>query len=578
MTKVNKQTVEAPEWEPLPDELDWDDVGGRLLANIARGMYPPQGVLREYVQNAADSYKDLTTPSEQHKIIITPTKNSLSIQDFGVGMDDKGIREAKKIAVSNKSDYDDRVGFRGIGIWAGLPACKKLIVDSTTEGHPYRYRLVFDFEDIMRHVDDNINIKVLVDPRYRIERHAAEKNEHYTRVTLEGITDGYKQLLDVSELKRIASQVLPAAVDPGFQHHAELMKMLETWPAYAECHIFIQTPTGLEEVFRRFPEDDVEPPEEKILVSDEGVEFARAWFCRTKKTSLRNVTSPAVRGFPLRIKNFAVGDVNMFSAEQGYSYNIHEHQELKTASRLTWFCGEIQVTNNDIKPNTPRDDLERAQPARLFIEKLRGFYKDRIIEAGAYSEFNPFRNALEDAEEIITKAASQGKPNKPLNVEEVVRLLNKLSEATNKAKGASDDQSKKLFKKLLRQQWFKDRCAKAIPRLKKLLPPGTTDTGGQANAGAGRANTSQDGEQGGDTGNQGKKRKGKDNGKATSSNGQANHPKDGLALKAEDLVSEIFEVLERNLGDDYEDLPRIEEEIQQVVDAWVSSYAEKPVS
>src|SRR4029077_4700463 len=179
-----------------------------------------------------------------------------------------------------------------------------------------------------------------------------------------------------------------------------------------------------------------EPPTEEILVSDEGVELARAWFCRTKKTSLRKVTAPAVRGFQLRVKNFAVGEVNMFSAEQGYSYNIHEHQELKTASRLAWFCGEIQITNNDIKPNPPRDDLEREQAARLFIEKLRGFYKDRIVEAGAYSEFNPFRNALEDAESIITKAKT-GQSKKPVDEAEARQLIDKLCEAPNKAKGES---------------------------------------------------------------------------------------------------------------------------------------------
>ena len=47
---------------------------------------------------------------------------------------------------------------------------------------------------------------------------AAGEDEHYTRVTLEGITESYKQLLDVGELKRIASQVLPSEIDPGFQH------------------------------------------------------------------------------------------------------------------------------------------------------------------------------------------------------------------------------------------------------------------------------------------------------------------------------------------------------------------------
>jgi hypothetical protein len=578
MARTKKQTAEEPEWVPLPDELDWDDVGGRLLANIARGMYSPQGVLREYVQNAVDAYKDLETLSDEHKIIITPTKTSLSIQDFGVGMDDKGIRAAKKIAVSTKSDYDDRVGFRGIGIWAGLPACQRLIVDSTTAGKEYRYRLVFDFEAIMEHLDDNINIKDLVDPRYRIERHAAERDEHYTRVTLDGITDGYKQLLDVAELKRIASQVLPAAVDPGFQHHVALMKMLESWPSYFECHVFIVTPTGQEETFRKFPEEDVELPEEKILLSDEGVELARAWFCRTKKTSLRYVTPPAVRGFPLRIKNFAVGDVNMFGAEQGYSYNIHDHQELKTTSRLAWFCGEVHVTNNKIKPNTPRDDLEREEAARLFIEKLRGFYKDRIVEAGAYSEFNPFRKALEDAEEIIAKATGAAKTKKPVNVEEVHGLLTKLSEVANKAKGESDDQSKTLFKQLLRRPWFKNRSSKAVAALTKLVPP-SASAASNANKREteSKGNSQGGGNSGGSTDTQGKQAKRDEHGGADG-NGQPDPARAGVGLKAEDLISDIFSIVERNLGADYEDLQQIEQEIQEVVDSWVASYAKKPVS
>ncbi len=567
--KTKVQSADPPEWEPLDDELEWDDVGGRLLANIARGMYSPQGVLREYVQNAADSYKDLSLPSEEHKIIISAGKNSLSIQDFGVGMDDKGIREAKKIAVSTKSDYDDRVGFRGIGIWAGLPACQKLIVDSTKAGHPYRYRLVFDFEDIMKHLDDNINIKTLVDPRYKIERHDAGKDEHYTRVSLEGITDSYKQLLDIAELKRIASQVLPSAIDPGFQHHADLKKMLETWPGYCECHILIQTSSGPEEAFRKFPEESLEPPTEEILVSDEGVELARAWFCRTKKTSIRNFTPPAARGFQLRVKNFAVGEVNMFSAEQGYSYNIHEHQELKTASRLTWFCGEIQVTNNDIKPNTPRDDLEREQAAHLFIEQLRGFYKDRIVEAGAYSEFNPFRNALEDAEGIITKAGS-GKSKKPLDAGEAQKLIDRLSDASHKAKGESEDESKKLFKQLLRQQGFKDRCVKALAALKKLVPAAATEGGNKGDGGGKAADKPKAGTQSG-TGD-GQEKKPKDT-KPSPNNGTATAANGGSKVAAEELISEIFEVLERSLGDDYEDLPKIQEEIQQVVDSWMTAHA-----
>ena len=497
MAKPKKQTGVVSEWERLSDALDWDDVGGRLLANIAKGMYSPQCVLREYVQNAADAYKDLAIPSSEHKIIITPSKNSLSIQDFGVGMDDKGIREAKKIAVSTKAAYDDRVGFRGIGIWAGLPACRRMIVESTMAGHTDRYRLVFDFEDIMKHLDDNINIKSLIDPRYHIDRlHDADKDDHYTRITLEGITDSYKELLDIQELMRIASQVLPSAIDPSFQHHAALKKLLESWPSYWECHIFIQKPSGREEAFRQFPDVDLEPPDEKVLVSNEGVELARAWYCCSKKAALRNVASPAARGFQLRVKNFAVGDVNVFSDEQGYRFNIQNHRELKTTNRLAWFCGEIHVTNNDIKPNTPRDDLELEPVARLFIEKLRGFYKDRIIDAEAYNYFNGYRNTLEEAEEIITGSKKAGMTKKPVTPQKVQELVAKLSEVSIHAekKDDSGNQSMKRLRQLLRRQEFRDRWVKALTNLEKLISATTADGDNKATAGGkGGGETTEDG-------------------------------------------------------------------------------------
>jgi hypothetical protein len=570
LSSAKKQSPKAPEWEAIEDELEWDDVGGRLLANIARGMYSHQGVLREYVQNAVDAYKALGLPSDEHKVVITPGKTSLSIQDFGIGMDDKGIREAKKIAVSNKGAFDDRVGFRGIGIWAGLPACKTLIVDSTKAGVPFRFRLIFDFAGIMQHLDDNINIKVLVDPRYRIERHVAEKDEHYTRVTLEDITNGYKQLLDVAELKRIASQVLPSALDPTFQHCSDLRAIVENWPGYHECHILVNTNAGQEEAFRKFPEDDVELPTERILHSDDGVELARAWYCRTKKTSLRDVEPPAQRGFQLRVKNFAVGEVNLFSAEQGYGYNIHDFQELKTASRLAWFCGEIQITNNDIKPNTPRDDLEREQAARLFIEKLRGFYKDRIVEAGAYSEFNPFRKALEDAEALVkaakTKVIGDTKGKSTVDAIAVRKLLSKLGEAVNKSKGEPLDQSKKLFKELLRKPWFKDRSAKAVAALKRLLPAAPEDVKPKD-----AASEKGGSDNGGTNGKQKDKTKEKNTGAGADGNGAG--AENATAKDAEQLISDIFAILEKRLGEEFEELPEIQVEIQQTIDAWFAAHA-----
>jgi HSP90 family molecular chaperone len=167
-------------WNRLNDELQWNDVGGRLLANLARGIYTHEAVLREYVQNAADAYKKLDPPAEDQSIVISPEENDLCIQDVGIGMDESDIRAAKKIAVSTKDQLEEMVGFRGIGIWAGFQACERLVVDSTKLGDSRRYRLTIEFEDIFKHVDDNINIKELVDPRYRIECYndKIDSNEH----------------------------------------------------------------------------------------------------------------------------------------------------------------------------------------------------------------------------------------------------------------------------------------------------------------------------------------------------------------------------------------------------------------
>src|SRR5688572_19475550 len=112
-------------WSKIKDEFEIDDIGARLLANLAKGIYTHEAVLREYVQNAADAYEQLrasgsTVTDPTIKITVEQSK-SLSIYDAGIGMNKKAIREAKKIAVSPKAGAN-LTGFRGIGIWAGFQA------------------------------------------------------------------------------------------------------------------------------------------------------------------------------------------------------------------------------------------------------------------------------------------------------------------------------------------------------------------------------------------------------------------------------------------------------------------------
>ena len=58
-------------WSTIKDEFTIDDIGARLLANLAKGIYSYEAVLREYVQNACDAYRALGHSEETETIKIT---------------------------------------------------------------------------------------------------------------------------------------------------------------------------------------------------------------------------------------------------------------------------------------------------------------------------------------------------------------------------------------------------------------------------------------------------------------------------------------------------------------------------
>ena len=136
-------------WQTIPDEFTIDDIGARLLANLARGIYNHEAVLREYVQNACDAYTELPVFPDYPTINIrVVSADTITIQDNGIGMGERRVKECKKIAVSPKTAFHrELTGFRGIGIWAGFQACNRLEIETTTAGVPLRYRLRIDFTE-----------------------------------------------------------------------------------------------------------------------------------------------------------------------------------------------------------------------------------------------------------------------------------------------------------------------------------------------------------------------------------------------------------------------------------------------
>lgn len=525
-----KKRLPAEGWTVVPDRLQWDDVGGRLLANIARGIYNHEAVLREYVQNASDAYTMMNIEDGDPTITITAEGSNVSIQDFGIGMDEDHIRSVKKVAVSNKDDFQDLAGFRGIGIWAGLQACKQLIIVTTKKGTAKKYRLEIDFANITERFDDNINIKELIDPNYKIEATGAPKEEHYTRTTLVGVLPGYEKLLDINELKRIASTILPCRIDPTFPHAAKVQEILDGISYYRDYVIKV----GSEEVFRRRPAQTVNSPVELVLNTSAGIEVGRVWYCSTKEASL----DPS--GFQLRVRNIAVGAPNIYGTEKADSYNIFGGVELSALPRLDWFFGEIHVTNANIRPNTPRNDIELDAISKEFIESVRGFYFDRISEAGGRSEYNGFLRALKKTEALLdTERLEAG----TAEARDAQQWLEKLEKAANKLKGTASTEKDRVLRRLLKRPDFVEKRKAAVNKLRRIVPKA-----------------------------RGKSRRGKKKSPPSLAIGES------LDQSKERLISAIIQLLENKIGIDHEEFQSLSIEINELISNWTPANAAEQVS
>ena len=440
-------------WSNVQDEFTIDYIGARLLANLARGIYNHEAVLREYVQNARDSYCLLPNIPEHATINIRTTGDSgISIQDNGVGMDEGDIKASKKIAVSPKSNQEGLVGFRGIGIWAGFQACEQLEIDTTKLGDSNRYRLQIDFGDILQHVDEDINIKELLDNRFRIDRMEADQDEHFTIVKLVGLRDDYK---------RLANQEETSANSKSKRYHVKSIHNLAMESPVTE---FIQSlgddlelciSVDGEEVFKKFPAALQAP--QFVNLEHDGEVYARAWFCsHNRSISHRGYE---YRNFRLRIQNFAVGRFGIFDDEDGSGFGIYSTRTLNSAAHLNWHVGEIHILHPDIKPDTPRSSLELDTLSRRAIEAVRVFYEDRIADSRALADLNSYNRLIEDIEKNLQQ-------EEPLSDTQVQSFLSKLQKYESGTRGRQpSDKRKRRLREFLSKLSIKRKRRQLLQKL-----------------------------------------------------------------------------------------------------------------
>ncbi|MFV9630722.1 MAG: ATP-binding protein [Methanosarcinales archaeon] len=112
------------------------------------------------------------------------------VKDDGSGMSEKELMESLNIGLSSKTEED--TGWRGIGIWSGVPACKRIVI-ITKKMNDKKYRIEIDNNKIR---DGIVHKQSLLDILTRATGDIEEitlgadesfEEDHFTMVRLESI-------------------------------------------------------------------------------------------------------------------------------------------------------------------------------------------------------------------------------------------------------------------------------------------------------------------------------------------------------------------------------------------------------
>lgn len=375
------------------------DIGAEIISILTKGMYPePCDALREYVQNGIDA--------DAKNIDIKIRANSVIVDDDGYGMDEKTIKKAIRVGLSDKNPNID-VGFRGIGIYSSFHLCDNLHIYSKTKNST-PYFLGFDFKSIRKILEDQQLARLngaitgdhLIDLQSILEQHIdfkvlgqAEFPKVGTRVEMINLHPSFsKTLTDFESVAEYLRQVVPLHFDKKNFKWAKIIedKISEICKKnnteFKLVNMNLQVGTRIEQLFRPYRNDcfEGEPLEPYFYeVKSTGNFFGVVWGCLNPVR--KKISDKELRGFLVKKHGFAIGK----------RVNVSNY-----FGRTTYFdryIGEIVVVHPELLPNAPRTDFELSPLRSLFYEALTSVAAKYNEKADEYQEYTKGDDLLDEA-------------------------------------------------------------------------------------------------------------------------------------------------------------------------------------
>ncbi len=327
------------------------------METITSGLYDGNlNCIREYIQNSIDS------KANHIDIFFDNGISDLIIKDDGSGMNKSELENSLGIGTSSKSD--ENIGWRGIGIWSGVPVSKRIVI-ITKKKNDKKYRIEINNEIIRQ---NNLSNKPILDilsistgdiEELPLGRKESHEEDHFTVIRLESILSTQRYVFNDKEIANYLSREAPVPFDKdNFSFATEIDKWLEEKGVSLPCAIIRFN--GLK-LYR--------PPFKSNIYLNKLIKkefyikndlIAVGWF-------LTGIANEKLRepncGIYFKKNGFTIGDANLVLRQFSGTYH-------------PWQFGEIHIISKDLHENAARNNFEYNNGnVGLFLKSVGNFIR-----------------------------------------------------------------------------------------------------------------------------------------------------------------------------------------------------------
>lgn len=353
-------------------------IGRDILGLLVKGIYiDPLSVIREYVQNAADSIEEaiefglLGGNGEEGRVEIHLNSQSrvVRIRDNGVGL---GPREGEAVLLAlghSPKRGKGRRGFRGIGRLGGLGFSRAVTFRTRSVDHDDILEVCWDCHElrtILADPHDQGSVQRVISRVAQVRRYQ-EPGElpHFFEVQLEGVVRiSGDALLNPEAIESYLSQVAPVPFQSQFSFGRDIDHYLRQFNVVGRHAIYIN---GSPKAIRRPHRDDFNVTATKYdrfrelqlirLENERGDLAAVGWLLHHGYSgAIRGSTE--LRGIRARFGDMQIGNSEIFQAT------------FPEPRFNSWAVGEVHILDPGIIPDGRREGFELNNSFAALLNQL----------------------------------------------------------------------------------------------------------------------------------------------------------------------------------------------------------------